>query len=378
MTDLKCTDAASIAGTRITSDGYMVADVLCARTGCQDYLGSEMGLMDNDVVTVFRPENAVFNKDSMATFVGKPVTIGHPSEQVTADNWKELAVGDIGEEIARDGEAIRVSIKLMDAAAIKLVQDGLREISMGYTTPIEMRDGTAPDGTAYQAVQTGPIKINHLALVDQARGGSRLRIGDDADKWGLSPITQSKKNKEDHMSDALKTVVLGDKTAQVAVADASTIEQFKADSAKAMSDQAADHAKELAAKDAEIDKLKKDVADTEAKVLSDADIDKRVADRADLIATAKALHADVKTEGVSDADIRKAVVVAKYGDEVAEKPEAYMDAAFDILAKDAKKADPVVDALKSGATETKVVDMDDVYAKRDARLAGAHKAKKEA
>lgn len=158
MTEHRFTDAVTLANTRKTNDGYLVAEIRCARTGCQTYLGSEIGVQDKDKVTVYRPESTVFNRDSMATFAGKPITIGHPSEMVTAENWKDHAVGDIGEDIARDGEFIRVPIKLMDAAAIKQVEDGMREVSMGYTTPISLEDGVAPDGTPYQAVQTGPLR----------------------------------------------------------------------------------------------------------------------------------------------------------------------------------------------------------------------------
>ena len=94
---MKFTDTAVLAGTRRTADGYLVADVLCARMGCQEYDGADLGLIDAGMVQVFRPESVVFSKDSMATFAGKPVTVGHPDEPVTADTWKALAVGDIGE-----------------------------------------------------------------------------------------------------------------------------------------------------------------------------------------------------------------------------------------------------------------------------------------
>jgi len=87
---------------------------------------------------------------------------------------------------------------------------------------------------------------------------------------------------------------------------------------------------ELAKKDAEIDALK-------AKQLSDADIDKRVKDRADLITKAKSI-ADADYTGKSDAEIRKAVVIAKLGDAaVAGKADAYVDARFEILVEDAAK-----------------------------------------
>ena len=348
MSELRFTDSATLTGTRITEAGYLVADVRCARTGCQAYTAAEMGLIGDSMVNVYRSDEVVFDKASMATFAGKPVTVGHPAEPVTADNWKDHAVGDIGEEVARDGESIRVSIKLMDAAAIKAVQDGTREISMGYTTGVEMRDGVAPDGTPYQAVQTGPIKINHLAIVPKARGGENLRIGDNAGKWGATPSTVSNPKKETIMSDALTTVVLGDQAVQVTASDVATITKFKADADKRVADMETAHAKEIADKDAEIAKLEAAKDAAEGKVLSDADLDKRVADRADLIGKAKAIVADVKTEGLSDAAIRKAVVVAKLGDAVAGKSEAYIDARFDILSEDAANADPFADAMKGG------------------------------
>ena len=181
MTDIQFTDLADISGIRVTADGYMVGQVRCARTGCQTYMATDIGLPGSGTVSVYRPPEVVFAKDSLATFAGKPVCMGHPPEMVTSDNWRTYAVGDIGTEIARDGEFVSVPYKIMDAAAIKAVQDGTRQISMGYTTGLSIEDGVAPDGTPYQVVQTGPIRINHLAIVPQARGGSNLRIGDGAD-----------------------------------------------------------------------------------------------------------------------------------------------------------------------------------------------------
>lgn len=353
MTELKFTDTATISGLRLTDSGNAHAEVRCARTGCQTYLGAEMGLLDRETVTVYRPESAVFSKDSLATFAGKPVTIGHPDEMVTADNWKQHAVGDVGDEIARDGEFVKVPFRLLDAGAIKAVEDGTREISMGYTTPIVMQDGTAPDGTQYDAVQSGPIKINHLAIVAKARGGEDLRIGDGAANWGIAPYTPTADTKGRLMPDTLQTVVLGDQAAQVAVADAPKIEAFKTDAAKKLADAEAAHKtaldgkdKELADKDTEIKKLK----DAQ---LSDADLDARVQARAKLLGDAAKIDDSVKTEGASDADIRKAVVTAKLGDDaLKDKSDAYIEARFDALVEDAANGDPAADAIK-GANPVK-------------------------
>ena len=57
------------------------------------------------------------------------------------------------------------------------------------------------------------------------------------------------------MSDALKTVVLGNKAVKVPAEDVAAIEQFKTDSAKALADAESKHEKALADKDAELAKL---------------------------------------------------------------------------------------------------------------------------
>lgn len=376
MTETKFADAATLAGTRMTNDGYMVAEVRCARTGCQDYLASEMGV-DGDVITVYRPPEVVFDKASMATFAGKPVTIGHPSDPVTAENWKSLAVGDIGEDIARDGEFIRVPIKLMDAAAIEAVMSGTREISMGYSTGIEFRDGTAPDGTPYQAVQVGPIRINHLAIVPHARGGSKLRIGDGAGQWGASPLN----NREDaHMADnAIKTrtVMIDGLSVETTDAGAQALEKLKSDisdAANAHKAEIADRDKTIAAKDAEIATKDAKIKDLESKILDAAAIDKLVKDRADFVAKVRAIDPETVTDGKSQAEVMKAVVIAKRGAEMADKSDAYIEAAFDILASDVKTDDAA--KVLAGGTTVKVGDRDKLYADRDREIADAWKTPK--
>jgi len=118
----KFVEDAQLSNTRLTRDGYLVASVLCARTGIQDYLGVEVGRPELPVVHVYRPESAVFAKDSLSTFVGKPTTNDHPPAQVTADNWKEYAVGSIGEEVLREGEYIRTEDEQLEAIEEKMRQ----------------------------------------------------------------------------------------------------------------------------------------------------------------------------------------------------------------------------------------------------------------
>jgi hypothetical protein len=97
---------------------------------------------------------------------------------------------------------------LKDAKGIGQVESGKRELSAGYTCELDWTPGTTADGHAFDASQR-KIKINHLAIVDAARAGSKARIGDDAGKWGVAPIPPTTTDKEPlQMSDALRTVVV--------------------------------------------------------------------------------------------------------------------------------------------------------------------------
>jgi len=329
----KFIEDAQLSNTRLTRDGYLVASVLCARTGIQDYLGVEVGRPEIPVVHVYRPESAVFAKDSLSTFVGKPTTNDHPPAQVTADNWKEYAVGSIGEEVLREGEYIRVPITLMDAAVIKAVQDGKREISMGYEMDLTWESGQTPDGHAYDAVMSN-LKMNHLAIVDRGRAGSKARIGDESPKsWGVAPLVTDGKpsmtrkividgitiETTDQGAEALQKL----QTQNQILTDAAKTAQTAHDAAIAAKD------KELATKDAEIDALKK-------AALTDAQLDAKVQARAALISKAQKLAKDADFAGKSDIDIMTAAVTAVRGaDAVKDKSPAYIEAAFD-LAVDAK------------------------------------------
>lgn len=353
---MKFLDRASVGAVKETAEGYLVATSRVARTGVQEYLARELGdiataagFKPDDVVRVYRHADQVFHKDSLASITRLPVTIDHPSEDVTADNWAKLAVGDIGDAYATEPEWIVVNPMLKDAAAVKAARSTHPELSMGYSANIvKARDGLDAD------FEVSDIRYNHLALVPKARAGDKARIGDG---WGVSPIEIDDsqpggmpKTKGGLQMPDLKTLVLGDSAVQVAVADAAAIEKFKADTAKQLADAKSVADAAIAAKDAELAKVQAAFDDAKTKILSDADLDKRVASRAELVAAAHAIAPEVKTTGLSDADIRKATVVAKLGDAaIAGKSAAYIDARFDILADAAKtEENPVAGAFKQG------------------------------
>jgi len=349
---MQFTDAVTVAGKpRRTADGYLIAEAKAVRTGIQLYSGDEVGKPDMTVVRVYRPPEEVFADASLQSFTHAPITNDHPKDMVTAENWKDLAIGEVSTAAKKDGEWVHLPLILKDAAAIAAVEAGKRELSAGYLCELDWTSGVTPDGQPFDAQQRN-IKINHLALVDRARAGSQARIGDGAN-WGPAPLSDATPEKEPPMT--LKTVTVDGIPVEVTDQGATviaTLQQRLADAAKKASDTEAAHAaaiadlnKQLATKDAEIDDLK-------GKVLDQAAIDKLVADRANLVTLAGKIAKDVKTDGLTDADIRKAVVIAKLGDAaVKDKPQAYIDARFDILAEEATKTadtDPFRTVVQSG------------------------------
>jgi len=349
------TDAVTVSGTRRTSDGYLVAEAKAVRTGIQLYLGDEVGKPEMRVVRVYRPEEEVFSDASLQSFTHAPVTDDHPKESVTSENWKDLAVGEVSTAAKKDGEWVWLPLILKDAKAISKVEGDKRELSAGYTCELVWGDGVTPSGEAYDAKRE-TIQINHLAIVDRARAGSQARIGDGA-TWGVSPFTPDHKPTEEKIM-TLKTVTVDGIPVEVTDQGAvviGTLQTRLADAHTKLSDADKAHQTALAAKDAEMAKKDAEIDALKAKVLSDADLDKKVQARADLVAVAKSIAKDVKTDGLTDAAIRKAVVVARFGDAaVAGKADAYVDARFDLLVEDAAKgaADPFAAVVKDGLKPT--------------------------
>lgn len=369
------TDAVSVSGTRLTNDGYLVAEAKAVRTGIQFYRGSEVGKADMDVVRVWRPEEEVFSADSLQSFSHAPMTLDHPADPVTAENWRRLSVGEVSTAAKRDGDWVMLPLILKDAAAIKAVDGGKCELSAGYSCTLDWTPGTTPEGEAFDAVQRN-IRINHLAVVDRARAGSQARIGDDAKTWGVSPVL-SQDGKERPMGDKpLKTVTVDGLSIEVTDQGAQVIAKLQQQIADAVSAKAktdAEHAAAIAAKDTELGKKDAEIESLKARQFDEAKLDQLVAGRADVVARAKAIAPQLKTDGVANAEIKRQAVAAKLGDEkVKDKSDDYVAGLFDHLTADAKPANPLSAAIADSKAEdpsgwdTKVFDHAGVAMKKGA------------
>lgn len=160
-----------------TGEGFLICrNVPIARTGDQEYLGSEIGMEGaggERVVKVYRAPEEVFSEAALASFEGKPVTNDHPPELLDPDNVKQYEMGHAQNVRRGTGEwqdYVLADLHYQDRELIEAVQAGKREISCGYECDY-MDNG---DGTYSQK----NIRGNHVAVVERGRAGKRAAILD--------------------------------------------------------------------------------------------------------------------------------------------------------------------------------------------------------
>lgn len=149
-----------------TPEGYIIDTPIIARTGIQWYR------RDGKDVAEYRPPEEVFSQKSLASFVGRPLTIDHPSFMVRSENVRDVVVGAILGEPWQDGQNLRARVVVHDKRAVDLIERGLKaELSVGYTVETELKPGVTPEGVKYDAVQRN-IRCNHLSIVTRGRAGN--------------------------------------------------------------------------------------------------------------------------------------------------------------------------------------------------------------
>lgn len=362
---------------RITPEGYFVADALVAQANnIQDYRAGELGLTDRnptDIIRVFRPEREVFATDSIASASRLPITLDHPPVMLDARNWRDYAKGESGEEIMRDGDRMRVPIRVTDAEAVDSVQHDRQEFSMGYTAEIVM-DAGEYEGQAYDAVATN-IRYNHLAACRAARGGPELRITDERPAANGVPTMP-----KIVMVDGAPVDVSNADAAETLVTNLIAARDTALASLETATETVAARDATIAERDAEIVTLK-----DAAKPLSPAQLRDASQAYARDRRSAELLGVDV-TDEMDVPAMHKAVVSAKVGDAAKDyTPEQYAASFAALAATVADKAtdandanaDPLRAAIGDGAHSTPVGDaaqaMRDARAKRFERIENAHR-----
>jgi hypothetical protein len=374
-------DRLTLDKPRRTKEGFLAVRAKAAKSGVYDYLGHEVDpsgehFKADQVVKVYRPEDEVFAKDSVHSFLLKPITDNHPIVPVTADNWRQYAKG-VNAGAIRDGEYLAFDLVLMDASAIDAVDSGKRELSNGYSCELEIGDGVAPDGTAYHATQR-KISGNHIALVKAGRAGPECRIGDAAtcnpipvalldrllddgrtynasdDDANLPTARRETSHFEEGSQVATKTITFDGLPVEVTDAAEAVIRKLEGKvteltDAKGKADaKVGELTATISTKDGEIAALQQNLKDAE---VTPEKLQSLVADRAALVDAAKKIVPSIVTDGKTDIQIRKAVVDAKLGDAAKDMDDAAIAGAFKAFAAvPGNTTDTVREVITNGVT----------------------------
>ncbi|MEL6224565.1 MAG: DUF2213 domain-containing protein [Cyanobacteria bacterium J06627_8] len=163
-------------------DGRLRVKASVSRVGTLDYR-----LPDGSTQTEHLTADELFKPTSLETAGLAPVTLGHPEVgMVTPANWRKYSVGATGSKVEarkHDGLVDVVFVVGDEEAIAAIEEDGIREVSAGYTT--ELRS----DGEKlYQTDR----KYNHFALVKRGRAGETVRLHlDGAPDWGVQIVERN-------------------------------------------------------------------------------------------------------------------------------------------------------------------------------------------
>ena len=310
-------DNVTFAATK-TAEGFIRDTPIVGRTGILVYRNA-----DGTERKEYRPPDEAFKADSLASLMGKPITIGHKAF-VTAGNAAQVApVGSVLSAGRQDGNNI-----IADIVVYNLDTDS-RELSCGYTLDLDEKPGITPDGQHYDAVQRN-IVYNHLAIVPQGRAGvARLNMD------GEQVIDEEEQKEEQKMAEMTKVRLDSGIEYDCAPEVKVEIEKMRKDSAEMKKE-----SDKLQAKyDALEAELKKEQegrkADAEkAKV----NFDEAVKARVELLDVAEA-HKVANADSMTDTEIKTAVIKAVRGDAINldGKSADYIEAAYDMAKADVKQ-----------------------------------------
>lgn len=192
-------DSMPLIQASFTPEGYLKDRPIVTSTGIFEYLNP-----DGSTRMELRLPEEVFAPESLASYRGKPVVVTHDAGEITKDNVAENQIGTILSDGYRSGDDVRAEIVIHDTDAMK--DCGLKELSLGYSLDLDETPGVW-NGQHYDAIQRN-IRINHLALVREARAGDQARLnidGRDSERTLKGGKAMKKTPKTSHRADGVLT-----------------------------------------------------------------------------------------------------------------------------------------------------------------------------
>lgn len=181
-------DSIPAGSTYFNEQGFLHDTPIVTSTGIFEYI-----LPDGSVRRELRLPEHVFDKESLSSYEGKPVIISHDAGSIDKNNVMNEIVGTILSEGYQDDDNVRCKIVIHDIDKVKSIKD--RELSLGYSLDLIEEPGEW-NGEPYDAIQTN-IRINHLAIVKNARAGDQAHLNLDGKKVELDDIENQEGGKKE-------------------------------------------------------------------------------------------------------------------------------------------------------------------------------------
>ena len=164
-------DSFPVTRATYTDEGYLSDRPILTSTGIFEYKNK-----DGSIRRELRLPEEVFDPESLESYKGKPIVITHDAGLINRDNVQENQIGTILSNGERDGDDVRADIMIHDTKALKNCR--FKELSLGYNLDLEEEPGEW-EGQKYDAIQRN-IRVNHLAVVREARAGDQARLNIDS------------------------------------------------------------------------------------------------------------------------------------------------------------------------------------------------------
>lgn len=163
------------------NDYWYIKDNPLSKVGVFPYLGKTISdeLEPNKVYYVLRPEEELSKEETLETFKLIPIVDDHTmlGNKEGMQPAEEKGVhGTIGTDVYYKDGIIYGDLKIFSESLKEEIENGKKELSMGYFCDYELKDGEY-EGQPYQAIQRN-IRANHIALVQEGRMGADVRVLD--------------------------------------------------------------------------------------------------------------------------------------------------------------------------------------------------------
>lgn len=161
---------------------WYIKDNPLSKVGIFPYLGRQISpqLEPDKIYQVYRPAEELQSESTLNSFKLLPIVDEH-TMLGTREGMKPAedkgVHGVIGEDIKANGNLITGDLKIFSEHLKNQIESGKKELSMGYFCDYDLTPGEY-NGEHYDAIQRN-IRGNHVALVDEGRMGSDVRVMDE-------------------------------------------------------------------------------------------------------------------------------------------------------------------------------------------------------